>query len=429
MNKEKNMLSSFKLAEKLGYKLNTKQEEILDLATKKKGLVVRGTRRGGKSLLTSILNATDLLLPETDCALLAPTLSLTSIIFDSTVDILTNKLKLKQKTLNNKDRILAFDWASTLRAASTKNVKQVLGRSYNRFSFDEAAVTTDFKDLQWLVQDVMPTLLERDGKFAAISTPRGLNVFYDLYKFAEEDSNWDAIKYTIWEVEHIPEEDILTMKEYYEKIGMEKYWKQEFEVEFVSFEGQVYDWSPHLTHISPDIDGDFYIAYDAGRYGALLLLCINEKGVFVLDGFFGETTTSTICDYVHTLEDQKALNLLDGQERWNNVDVYEYYIDSAARQFRIDASFYDVSFALAIKDIEAGISTVNSCSGYVYVNSNWEYAEEFMKQWNLYSYKDNGKPDKKKYRDDLLDAFRYGLHTAKNEFYPEGFPFFPVSWS
>ena len=393
-----------KVASQIGLTLNAKQHEILESVMQNDVTVVKATRRGGKSLMSAICASTVLLTPSARVNILAPTLNLTDIIFGNAVDILTNKLKLKKKTLNNKDHVLAFEWGATLRAASFNNIKQVLGVSNDLFIIDEAALI-DADDLEFLFQDIIPTILEHKGHILIVSTPRGLNWFYDLYKKAEEEPGWKAISYTIYDVDHLDKASIEKLHRQYISNGMQAYWEQEFEVKFTIFEGKIYSFTPTLLPqgtILPD-DAEFFIGIDPGAahlFAAIPIAISPSTGVYILDCYCTTGATSDHAENIQAFID--AFNPL------------EIYIDHAAKQTAVDLAYeHDVSCRNANKSVEDGINFIRGLSRNLFI-IEFDGHDDFLREWSLYRMK-QGRIIKKD--DDRLDAFRYAVYTAYQDFY------------
>lgn len=405
----RNKIDLFATFDRLGVQLNSKQQEIVESVEKNKMTIVRGTRRGGKSFVSAGINAALMLNPGQKCGLTAPSLKLTEIIFRQTVDNLTNSLMLKPSVLNNKDRVLTFPWQSELLATSLRNRKQILGRSYDIFNIDEAAVS-DEPSIDFLFLEIIPTLLEYNGHLFVISTPRGQNYFYQLSEYAKNDPKGKAIKYTIYDQTHIPIEEVEAMRKTYFDLGMEKYWRQEFEVEWISLEGSIFEFYPKeidLGNVFQDFtnkpEGDYFIGIDPGsrNFGAVLI-CINSEGVFVVDCFNASNKSTAF--------------VADKLKKWEEYyDIAEMYIDSAAAQTRVDlAQLHDISFRNSNKDIDAGLNSIRLFKDRIFLNTQAQDADLFLKQWSLYSYNEQtGKP--KKRDDHMLDALRYVVHTALSD--------------
>jgi len=388
--------------DKLNLTPSPKQLEIFESVKNNKVTIVKAARRGGKSLTAGTCASAIALTPGTRTTILAPTIRLTEIIFNTTADIITSKLNVEAKSLNYKDKVLKLEWGSEVRSASFKNMKQVLGVSNDLFIIDEAAVA-DVDDFEWLFQEVMPTLIENDGHILMVSTPRGYNYFYDLYKYAEEQPDWNTVSYTIYDVDHISKDEIEALKKHYYKLKMEKLWEQEFMANFVAFTGQIYSFLPTPYDGSTPPKADYFIGIDPGAAHkfAVVVVGVSDKGIFIQDCYAATGSTSNHAEKI--------------QEFIDKYEPLEIYIDHAAKQTAVDLAYeYDISCRNANKAVEEGINFIRGLQGKIFVNEKMLKFDDFMTEWNLYKEKD-GRIVKK--NDDLLDAFRYAIYSAYHDFY------------
>ena len=393
-------LSPVKLLEKKGIKLNKKQMEIVESVENNRVTVTVATRRGGKSEVASACALCKLLEPEIYTGITAPFLLQTSIVFDNITDTATNKLNLKPSKLNNKDRHLKFAWGSECRATTLKNRKTIAGRAYDLFVGDEIGLADYMKNDNWLFQEVLPATITTQGHVLIISTPRGMNHLYDLYEAAGKEPDWNRLRYTIHDVDHISKDEIKNMERLYKERNMEKLWAQEFLAEFVSFEGAIFDFIPEVVSHTPDPDL-VLVGIDPGTHHATVKIEISTKhGVFIT--FVDESEKSTN-------EHGKLLQTLDAEY---------YFCDSAARQFIQDMTYeFDIPLQKANKAVDEGINFLKRLKGKIYVLNTAD--DIFIKEWSMYSHKD-GRIVKK--ADHTLDAVRYALFTAYT-YWPEYFEF------
>jgi len=393
-------LSPVKLLEKKGIYLNPKQKEIVKSVNDNRVTVVVATRRGGKSEIAAACNICKLLEPGTYQGITAPTMNHTDIIFSNIVDTFEHPLGIKPSKLNNKDKDIRFQWQSRGKATTLKNRKTIAGRAYNLFTGDEIGLADYMEDEKWLYQEVLPATITTQGHVLIISTPRGMNHLYNLWESAEKEADWNRIRYTIWDVDHISKEEIKNMERLYKERGMEKLWAQEFLAEFVSFEGAIFDFIPEVVSESPDPDITL-VGIDPGTHHATVKIELNSKhGVFIT--FVDEAEKSTS-------EHGKVLQELD-------ADYYFY--DPAARQFAQDMVYeFDIPLHKAKKDVDEGINFLRRLRDHIFVLKDVD--DILIKEWSMYSHKD-GRIVKK--ADHTIDATRYALYTAYC-FWPEYFEF------
>ena len=392
-----------KILKQKGIILNDKQGEIIKSVNDYQVTVVVATRRGGKSEIASACNTAKLLEPGNFCGLTAPFIAQTDICWENITDTFKDTLSIKPTKLDNKMRTMKFDWGSTLKASTLKNRKTIAGRAYNLFTGDEIGLADYMENSDWLFQEVVPALITVGGHVLIISTPRGLNHLHELWEAAETEKDWNRIRYTIHDVDHIPKAEIQKMEALYIERSKEKLWRQEFLAEFVSFEGQVFSFMPEIVRSAPDPDL-IVTAIDPGTNTGFIKVHINkEHGVFVT--FVSEEQSST-------LEHGKML-----QKHTVDSDLNVY--DAAAKQFAIDITYeFDIPLTKAKKDVEEGINFLRRLEGKLFILDTCDRV--FYEEWGLYSMK-NSKIVKK--NDHTIDCIRYALYSAWVFWGDEFFPF------
>ncbi len=397
-------VSPQKILKKRGITLNKKQAEIVKSVEENEVTITVATRRGGKSLIASACASAVLMVPENRVALAGPYLTHTTIVFDEVVKTMKKDLQLQPTKLNNKDKYLEFDWSSKLKAATLKNRASIVGVANDLMVFDEIGLADYMSDTSYLYQESIPTLLTTGGHILVISTPRGFNHLYDLWNNAVEEETWDRVKYTIWDVDHIPREKIKKLEQQYIRAGLENTWRQEFLAEFTSFSGAIFDFQP-LGRLKEEMptEGLILIGVDPGLNTAIVKIVVNDKGVWITDIHQKTASTEVHGKYLQSIYTD---------------DVDLAVVDSAAAQFREDMAYdYDVQLVNAIKAVDDGINFLKRLKGKIYFNVNAQSANEFEAQWANYSMH-NDKVVKKD--DHMIDAVRYALYTAY-KFFPEYF--------
>ncbi|MBN9295370.1 MAG: terminase family protein, partial [Filimonas sp.] len=84
---------------------------------------------------------------------------------------------------NKADGLIELTNGGEISFFSGENPDQVRGHSFHKVIIDEAAMIPNLEDI-WH-GDIEPTLLEYSGKALIISTPKGRNFFYQLFKRGE----------------------------------------------------------------------------------------------------------------------------------------------------------------------------------------------------------------------------------------------------
>jgi len=135
---------------------------------------------------------------------------------------------------NSQDMKIRFINGSLFQIVGSDNVDSLMGTNPQGVVFSEYALQ-DPRAYQY----IRPILAANQGWALFISTPRGKNHFYDLYKIAQESPEWFAYKLTLDDTKHIPIEEI--EKERAEGIMSEDLIQQEYYTSFsLGVEGAYY---------------------------------------------------------------------------------------------------------------------------------------------------------------------------------------------
>ena len=100
---------------------------------------------------------------------------------------------------------------------------------------DEAA---HMRDLNMLWEQILrPTLADRQGRALFISTPCGMNAFYDLFRRgADGTPGWTSFQFPSWDNPHLPAEEVEAMRQQMPALVF----RQECAAEFVQVEGALF---------------------------------------------------------------------------------------------------------------------------------------------------------------------------------------------
>lgn len=115
---------------------------------------------------------------------------------------------------------------------SADNPDSLRGEGLDFVVIDEAAYVNEDT---WL-QAIRPALSDRQGRALFISTPNGLNWFWDMYRMAEYDKTFASFSFPTSSNPHIPPEEIEKAKAELPEL----IFRQEYLAEFVSMEGSVF---------------------------------------------------------------------------------------------------------------------------------------------------------------------------------------------
>jgi hypothetical protein len=202
------------------------QQQILREAARFNCLAIG--RRGGKSALGQHVLATTALDGQPG-AYLAPTYKLLAEFWRELVALLRNVTRRK---LEDEHR-LELITGGVIECWSTDTGDPARGRKYRRVVVDEAAMVPNLTDIWNLA--VRPTLVDLEGDAYFLSTPKGLNDFYQLWLLGQDPL---AREWASWQMPtsvnpYIPLAEIEQAK----RELPERAFAQEFEARFLEIEG------------------------------------------------------------------------------------------------------------------------------------------------------------------------------------------------
>ena len=363
------------------------------------------SRRQGKTYIANIIGQLVSLVPGSNILIMSPNYSLSQISFDLQRNLIKH-FDLEVTKDNAKDKVIEISNGSTVRMGSVNQVDSCVGRSYDLIIFDEAALA-DGKDAFNVA--LRPTLDKENSKALFISTPRGRNNWFSefFYRgFSDEFPEWCSIRATYQDNPRMSETDIAEAR----KSMSEAEFKQEYEADFNTYEGQIwkFNFETQVKDLS-QLDTskmDVFAGLDVGFKDPTALCVIaydweNEKYYLVDEYLNNERTTEQ-----HAEEIQKLI------DRW---DIDYIYIDSAAQQTRFDfAQNYDISTINAKKSVLDGIGHVSAIidNDYLYVDQE---CKESLKCLDSYQWDPNPNLLKEKPKHNMAshmaDAMRYALYT------------------
>lgn len=366
-------------------------------------------RRTGKSFGASILALAKLLEPNQQVIVVAPNFTLSSIIWDYVTDLI-QELKIECDRFNQKDKVIKLINGSTFRLLSANNRDSLVGRAANFLIVDEAAVIDDD---EYFTRDLRPALSTfNDSRALFITTPRGKNNYiYEYFNRGPDERypEWGSSLYTWRSNPRLSLTDIEEAK----SIMSSQLFKQEYECEWATFEGQVYavDETRHLQDLSEiqpkDNRFDFIGGLDLGYRDETVFLVVATDGehYYVVDEYISkEATTSTHAEHFRALID--------------NWGVSSIYIDSAAQQMRADLAYeYDIYCENANKYQNEGITHLQVL---LEQNRLMFHVQTPKTYQSMCAYRWNDRGEKQKPLHDwsshCCDALRYAIYThAKNK--------------
>ena len=363
------------------------------------------SRRQGKTYIANIIGQLVSLVPNSNILIMSPNYALSQISFDLQRTLIKH-FDLEVVRDNAKDKVIEISNGSTIRMGSVNQVDSCVGRSYDLIIFDEAALA-DGRDAFNVA--LRPTLDKDNSKAIFISTPRGRNNWFAEFfdrGFIDDFPEWISIKASYKSNPRMSETDIQEAK----KSMSEAEFRQEYEADFNTYEGQVWNFKfdecvGNFTEI--DTSGmDIFAGLDVG-YRDPTAFCViayswDDEKYYLLDEYLdAERTTEQ-----HATEIRELIN------KW---DIDYIYIDSAAQQTRFDfAQNYDITTVNAKKSILDGISHVEGI-----VDNNRllvdQYCKETLQSLDQYQWDPNPNLLKEQPKHNrashMADALRYALYS------------------
>jgi PBSX family phage terminase large subunit len=363
------------------------------------------SRRQGKTYIANIIGQLVSLVPKCSILIMSPNYALSQISFDLQRNLIKH-FDLEVTKDNAKDKVIEISNGSTVRMGSVNQVDSCVGRSYDLIIFDEAALA-DGRDAFNVA--LRPTLDKPNSKAIFISTPRGRNNWFAEFfdrGFSDEFQEWVSIKATYRDNPRMAQSDIDEAR----KSMSEAEFKQEYEADFNTFEGQVWPFDHELcTGNFEDLDlskMDVFAGLDVG-YRDPTAFCViaydwDEEKYYLLDEYLDAERTT----------EQHAGEISRMIDKW---DIDYIYIDSAAQQTRFDfAQQYDISTINAKKSVLDGISHVAAI-----VDNNRLMVDqkclETLASLDQYQWDPNPNLAKEKPKHNrashMADALRYALYS------------------
>ncbi len=307
------------------------------------------SRRQGKTYIANIIGQLVSLVPNSNILIMSPNYSLSQISFDLQRNLIKH-FDLEVVKDNAKDKVIELSNGSTVRMGSVNQVDSCVGRSYDLIIFDEAALA-DGRDAFNVA--LRPTLDKDNSKAIFISTPRGRNNWFAEFfdrGFNDEFAEWCSIRATYRDNPRMSETDISEAR----KSMSEAEFKQEYEADFNTYEGQIWNFD-HEKCISNNealdtSNMDVFAGLDVG-YRDPTAFCVigydwEEEQYYLLDEYLDAEKTT----------EQHALEIQNLVSKW---DIDFIFIDSAAQQTRYDFALqYDISTTNAKKSVLDGIAHV-----------------------------------------------------------------------
>jgi len=167
-------ISSSKVRELIKFNPHLKQLEVIN--NKDRFVTLCWGRRTGKTMLASYFALIELLKPNKNIWIVAPSYDLTTRCWDYLIPWIDTYFKDLFK-VNNSAREINSKHNSRLELKSAENPHSLIGIGLDLLIIDEAARIPE----KIYTQNLRPTLSDKNGRVLFISTPFGLNWFYQTY--------------------------------------------------------------------------------------------------------------------------------------------------------------------------------------------------------------------------------------------------------
>lgn len=229
--------------------LSEGQKEVIENPARFK--VLAAGRRFGKSKLCVLLALAALMQPNRLVILVGPEHTHVEKVFKELYYIVVQQLKLAEKGGDNQivrntkgDYVIQTKWGSRVEGKSGTNPDSLAGDAVDLYIFDEAALEENLENLWGIAR---PALSDNKGSAVFISSPRGRNDFYRLYKLGQKGvgqskglipikgddmTDWASWAFPSYSNPFIPSEEYnIARREAIEKGKYEKF-KQEWDADF-----------------------------------------------------------------------------------------------------------------------------------------------------------------------------------------------------
>ena len=363
------------------------------------------SRRQGKTYIANIIGQLVSLVPGSHILIMSPNYALSQISFDLQRQLIKH-FDLEVAKDNAKDKVIELTNGSTIRMGSINQVDSCVGRSYDLIIFDEAALADGKEAFNVALR---PTLDKDNSKALFISTPRGKNNWFAEFfnrGFTDDFPEWASIRATYKDNPRMSETDVTEAR----KSMSEAEFKQEYEADFNTYEGQIWNFNhEECVENLEELDTskmDIFAGLDVG-YRDPTAFCVlgydwDSEKYYLLDEYLDAEKTT----------EQHATEIRRLMEKW---DIDYIFIDSAAQQTRFDfAQNYDITTTNAKKSVLDGIAHV---AGIV-DNDNLfidQRCKESLSCLDQYQWDPNPNLMREKPKHDMAshmaDALRYALYS------------------
>lgn len=404
----------------LNFELHTGQLEVYKNAGR--FTAVNCGRRWGKTLLAECLLLEKAIRDNQPAAYFGPTYKIMSDVWKYVknelfaADLVHSKSEQLKQIILKGGGVIDF-W-------TLDDVNSGRGRKYGRVVIDEVAMIRHM-DEAWL-QTIRPTLTDYMGDAWLFSTPKGTGGrgrwWFKL--FSEEKSIWTRFHQPTAKNPYISPEEIEQARATTPPLEFQ----QEYEAKFVNFIDTLFfnSWKEDLVLMGSDqleIDPSepLYISFDfnVDPMSALLFQVFDDMGIVFIDEVQHVGNTAQICDLLMPYRDHPSLLWVtgdySGNRRSSASDIIggEYVTDFKTIQEKLDLNPSQlIDTRIPNKKHTLSRLLCNWCmyNDIVYIN---ERCRTLLSEIRTALPNNSGGllKNRNEAKNDLVDAFRYGVHT------------------
>lgn len=271
--------------------LTLPQSEIL-LNHSRFKTVVAGRRFGKTFLSVNMILKEAVTGVNKNCWYVAPTYgSAKEIAWDMLIHTIPPEYVSKTNESSLTLRLINGSVISLKGAEKPNNLR---GRALDFCVLDEFA---DMRPEAWY-EVIRPSLSDRQGNAVFIGTPKGRNHFYDLWaKGIDGANNWSSFQYTTIQGENVPAEEIEAARADLD----ERTFKQEYEAQFVTYQGLIYygfSREDSVLDIGDD-NGTLNVGMDFNLDPMSAVICLRKGGkLYAIDEIvmYGSNTDEMVAE-------------------------------------------------------------------------------------------------------------------------------------
>ena len=293
-------------------------------------------------------------------------------------------------------------------------IETLRGQAFDLVVLDEVASMRDFW-LHW-EEVIRPTLTDRKGEGIFISTPKGFNHFYDLFKKEDTDVDYKSFHFTSYDNPHLPHEELDKAR----KEITEDRFAQEYMADFRRMQGLVYKEFSRERHIytnKPTNTIDRSVGVDFGWTNPCAIIPVDKDADLTYyvpsEWYKTEKTTAEIIEVARSFQGNK------------------YYPDPAEPDRIEEMRRAGLNIREVSKDVEAGVNAVRELfkTNKLFINKD---CVNLISELETYRYPDK-KPDKNepeipiKENDHALDALRYVLYMQTTKVQSHAPTYYPAA--